>query len=110
MYRAVRAHGGLAIADEVQVGYGRLGSYFWGHEQQGAVPDVITIAKAMGNGQPLGAVLTTRAIAEAFAAEGSLFSSAGGSPWPSLPRRTRVGGLRFASPIGVWPRPAAATT
>lgn len=79
-YRMVRARGGLAIADEVQVGYGRLGSYFWGHQQQGAVPDVITIAKAMGNGQPLGAVLTTRAIAEAFAAEGSLFSSAGGSP------------------------------
>jgi 4-aminobutyrate aminotransferase-like enzyme/Ser/Thr protein kinase RdoA (MazF antagonist) len=79
-YRMARERGGLAIADEVQVGYGRLGSYFWGHEQQGAVPDVITIAKAMGNGQPLGAVLTTRAIAEAFAAEGSLFSSAGGSP------------------------------
>jgi 4-aminobutyrate aminotransferase-like enzyme/Ser/Thr protein kinase RdoA (MazF antagonist) len=79
-YRLVRERGGLAIADEVQVGYGRLGSYFWGHEQQGAVPDVITIAKAMGNGQPLGAVITTRAIAEAFAAEGSLFSSAGGSP------------------------------
>jgi 4-aminobutyrate aminotransferase-like enzyme/Ser/Thr protein kinase RdoA (MazF antagonist) len=79
-YRMVRERGGLCIADEVQVGYGRLGSYFWGHEQQDAVPDVITIAKAMGNGQPLGAVLTTRAIAEAFAAEGSLFSSAGGSP------------------------------
>ncbi len=79
-YRMVRERGGLGIADEVQVGYGRLGSYFWGHEQQGVVPDIITIAKAMGNGQPLGAVLTTRAIAEAFAAEGSLFSSAGGSP------------------------------
>jgi 4-aminobutyrate aminotransferase-like enzyme/Ser/Thr protein kinase RdoA (MazF antagonist) len=79
-YAKVRERGGLCIADEVQVGYGRLGSYFWGHEQQDAVPDVITIAKAMGNGQPLGAVLTTRAIAEAFAAEGSMFSSAGGSP------------------------------
>ncbi|MGB3909060.1 MAG: aminotransferase [Pseudolysinimonas sp.] len=79
-YGMVRERGGLCIADEVQVGYGRLGSYFWGHEQQDAVPDVITIAKAMGNGQPLGAVLTTRAIAEAFAVEGSMFSSAGGSP------------------------------
>jgi 4-aminobutyrate aminotransferase-like enzyme/Ser/Thr protein kinase RdoA (MazF antagonist) len=79
-YRLARERGGLAIADEVQVGYGRLGSYFWGHEQQAAVPDVITIAKAMGNGQPLGAVITTRAIAEAFAVEGSMFSSAGGSP------------------------------
>ena len=79
-YRMIRDRGGLCIADEVQVGYGRLGSYFWGHEQQGATPDIITIAKAMGNGHPLGAVLTTRAIADAFAAEGSMFSSAGGSP------------------------------
>lgn len=80
VYRAIRERGGLCIADEVQVGYGRLGEYFWGHEQQGVTPDILTIAKAMGNGHPLGAVLTTRAIAEAFAAEGSMFSSAGGSP------------------------------
>ena len=76
----MRERGGLCIADEVQVGYGRLGEHFWGFEQQGVVPDVITIAKAMGNGHPLGAVITTRAIADAFAAEGSMFSSAGGSP------------------------------
>jgi len=80
VYERVRARGGLCIADEVQVGYGRLGDWFWGFEQQGVVPDVITVAKAMGNGQPLGAVITTRAIADAFAAEGSMFSSAGGSP------------------------------
>jgi 4-aminobutyrate aminotransferase-like enzyme/Ser/Thr protein kinase RdoA (MazF antagonist) len=80
VYQRVRSLGGLCIADEVQVGYGRLGDYFWGFEQQGVVPDVITIAKAMGNGHPLGAVITTRAIADAFAAEGSMFSSAGGSP------------------------------
>jgi 4-aminobutyrate aminotransferase-like enzyme/Ser/Thr protein kinase RdoA (MazF antagonist) len=80
VYSRVRERGGLCIADEVQVGYGRLGEHFWGFEQQGAVPDVITIAKAMGNGHPLGAVITTRAIADAFAAEGSMFSSAGGSP------------------------------
>lgn len=79
-YAMIRARGGLCIADEVQVGYGRLGAYFWGHEQQGVTPDIITVAKAMGNGHPLGAVITTREIAEAFAAEGSLFSSAGGSP------------------------------
>jgi 4-aminobutyrate aminotransferase-like enzyme/Ser/Thr protein kinase RdoA (MazF antagonist) len=79
-YARVRAAGALCIADEVQVGYGRLGEWFWGFEQQGAVPDIITIAKAMGNGHPLGAVITTRAIADAFAAEGSMFSSAGGSP------------------------------
>lgn len=84
VYERIRARGGVCIADEVQVGYGRLGHYFWGSEQQGVVPDVITIAKAMGNGHPLGAVLTTRAIAESFAAEGSFFSSAGGSPVSSV--------------------------
>lgn len=80
VYERVRARGGLCIADEVQVGYGRLGSWFWGSEQQGVVPDILTVAKAMGNGHPLGAVITTREIAERFASEGSLFSSAGGSP------------------------------
>lgn len=80
VYERVRARGGVCIADEVQVGYGRLGHYFWGSEQQGVVPDVITVAKAMGNGQPLGAVITRREIADSFAAEGSFFSSAGGSP------------------------------
>ena len=79
-YSAVRAHGGLCIADEVQVGYGRLGHYFWGFEQQGVVPDIITVAKGMGNGQPLGAVITRREIAEALEAEGYFFSSSGGSP------------------------------
>ena len=80
VYERVRALGGVCVSDEIQVGYGRLGEYFWGCEQQGATPDVITIAKAMGNGHPLGAVLTTAAIADAFAVEGSLFSSTGGSP------------------------------
>ncbi|WP_394553238.1 aminotransferase [Agromyces sp. MMS24-JH15] len=80
VYAAVRAAGGLAIADEVQAGYGRLGEWFWGFEQQGVVPDIVAVAKAMGNGYPLGAVVTTREIAERFAAEGSFFSSTGGSP------------------------------
>ncbi|GAA1967635.1 aminotransferase [Microbacterium deminutum] len=80
VYRAVRRHGGLAIADEVQVGYGRLGEWFWGFEQQGVIPDVVAVAKAMGNGHPLGAVITTRAIAERYRTGGYFFSSAGGSP------------------------------
>ncbi len=79
-FDAVQAAGGLCIADEVQVGYGRLGHYWWAFDQAGAMPDIITVAKSMGNGYPLGAVITTRAIAEAFAEEGSFFSSAGGSP------------------------------
>jgi 4-aminobutyrate aminotransferase-like enzyme/Ser/Thr protein kinase RdoA (MazF antagonist) len=84
VYAAVRAHGGLAVADEVQVGYGRLGEWFWGFEQQGVVPDIVTVAKAVGNGHPLGAVITTREIAERFRSQGSFFSSAGGSPVSSV--------------------------
>ncbi|WP_397450948.1 aminotransferase [Pseudomonas sp. NA-150] len=80
VYARVRAQGGVCIADEVQVGYGRLGHYFWGFEEQGVVPDIITMAKGMGNGHPLGAVITRREIAEALEAEGYFFSSAGGSP------------------------------
>ncbi|MDY7526581.1 aminotransferase [Cryobacterium sp. 10C2] len=80
VFEKVRSRGGLTISDEVQVGYGRLGEYFWGVEQQGVIPDIITIAKGMGNGQPVGAVITRRDIAEKFAEEGSMFSSAGGSP------------------------------
>lgn len=80
VYEQVRARGGLCIADEVQVGYGRLGHYLWGIDEQGVVPDVITIAKGMGNGHPLGAVITRREVADALEKEGYFFSSAGGSP------------------------------
>ena len=80
VYAAVRSAGGLAIADEVQVGYGRLGKWFWGFHQQRVVPDIVSIAKSTGNGYPLGAVITTRAIAESFASQGYFFSSTGGSP------------------------------
>ena len=84
VYAEVRRHGGLAIADEIQVGYGRLGHWFWGFEQQGVVPDVVTVAKAMGNGHPLGAVVTSRAIAERYRDAGYFFSSTGGSPVSSV--------------------------
>lgn len=80
VYAAVRGAGGLAIADEVQVGYGRTGRWFWSFQQQEVVPDIVTVAKAMGNGQPLGAVITTREIAEKYRTQGYFFSSAGGSP------------------------------
>ncbi len=80
VYAAVRASGGLAIADEVQTGYSRLGHHQWAFEQQAVIPDIVTVAKAAGNGMAVGAVVTTRAIAEAFAAEGSFFSTVGGSP------------------------------
>ena len=80
VYEAVREGGGLAISDEVQVGYGRLGEWFWGFQQQDAVPDIVSIAKSTGNGYPLGAVITSRAVAERFRSQGYFFSSTGGSP------------------------------
>lgn len=80
VYAAIRDNGGLAIADEVQVGYGRLGHWFWGFHQQGVVPDIVSVAKSTGNGYPLGAVITSRAVAEAFSTQGYFFSSTGGSP------------------------------
>jgi 4-aminobutyrate aminotransferase-like enzyme len=79
VYEAVRAGGGVCISDEVQVGYGRQGEWFWGFEEHGVVPDVITMAKAMGNGHPLGAVITRSDIAQSLADQGTFFSSAGGS-------------------------------
>ena len=80
VYDAVRGCGGLTIADEVQVGYGRLGTWFWGFEQQQVVPDLVVCAKATGNGYPLGVVVTTAEIAERFRSQGYFFSSTGGSP------------------------------
>jgi len=80
VYAAVRRHGGLAIADEVQVGYGRLGEWFWGFQQQNAVPDVVAVAKSVGGGQPIGVVVTRRDIAERYRTQGYFFSSTGGSP------------------------------
>ncbi|OCP07939.1 MULTISPECIES: aminotransferase [unclassified Ensifer] len=88
VYAMVRARGGVCIADEVQVGYGRLGDYFWGFEEQGVVPDIITVAKGMGNGHPLGAVITRREIADALEKEGYFFSSSGGSPVSSVVGQT----------------------
>ncbi|MFJ4163942.1 aminotransferase [Microbacterium sp. NPDC089698] len=79
-YEAVRSQGGLAIADEVQVGYGRLGAAFWGSQMLGVVPDIIAVAKAAGNAYPVGAVLTRREIVDALREEGMFFSSAGGAP------------------------------
>jgi 4-aminobutyrate aminotransferase-like enzyme/Ser/Thr protein kinase RdoA (MazF antagonist) len=80
VYAAVRRGGGLAIADEVQVGYGRLGNWFWGFQQQNVIPDIVSVAKSAGNGYPLGAVITSREVADRFRTQGYFFSSTGGSP------------------------------
>lgn len=79
-YAAVRSAGGLCIADEVQVGFGRLGDVFWGFEAQGVVPDVVTMGKPMGNGHPMAAVVTTREIADAFDSGMRYFNTFGGNP------------------------------
>jgi 4-aminobutyrate aminotransferase-like enzyme/Ser/Thr protein kinase RdoA (MazF antagonist) len=80
VYAAVRSQGGLAIADEVQVGFGRLGQWFWGFHQQGVIPDIVAVAKSIGGGHPLGAVITSREIANRYRTQGYFFSSTGGSP------------------------------
>ncbi len=80
VYAAVRAAGGLCIADEVQVGFGRIGSHMWGFELQDVVPDIVTLGKPIGNGHPLGAVITTRAVADAFFNGMEYFNTFGGNP------------------------------
>ncbi|KNC48157.1 4-aminobutyrate transaminase [Thecamonas trahens ATCC 50062] len=80
LYAAVRAAGGVTVADEVQVGFGRVGSFMWAFESQGVVPDIVTLGKPMGNGHPLAGVVTTRAIADAFHNGMEFFSTFGGNP------------------------------
>jgi alanine-glyoxylate transaminase / (R)-3-amino-2-methylpropionate-pyruvate transaminase len=78
-YAHARAAGGLCIADEVQAGFGRTGTHFWGFETQGVVPDIVTMAKGIGNGCPLAAVVTTPEIAKALATR-IHFNTFGGNP------------------------------
>jgi 4-aminobutyrate aminotransferase-like enzyme len=78
-YAATRDAGAVCIADEVQTGFGRLGTHFWGFEAHGAVPDIVVMGKPIGNGYPMGAVVTTRAIADAFANGMEFFSTFGGT-------------------------------
>lgn len=79
-YSQVRAAGGLCIADEVQVGCGRIGKHFWGFQLHGVIPDIVTIGKPLGNGHPLAAVVCTAEVAEAFANGMEYFNTFGGNP------------------------------
>ena len=79
VYEHVRAAGGLPIADEVQTGFGRTGTHYWGFETQGVIPDIVTMAKGIGNGSPLGAVVTTPKIA-ATLTQRIHFNTFGGNP------------------------------
>ncbi|TIC85634.1 aminotransferase class III-fold pyridoxal phosphate-dependent enzyme [Nocardioides sp. GY 10127] len=80
MQDQARRVGALTIADEVQVGYGRTGESFWAFQAEGTTPDIVVCAKAMGNGVPLGAVITRKEISDALGREGTFFSTTGGSP------------------------------
>lgn len=79
VYDAMRAGGGVCIADEVQTGYGRIGTHFWGFETYSVVPDIVVLGKPIGNGHPIGAVITTPAIAESFDNGMEFFSTFGGN-------------------------------
>jgi len=80
IYKEIRNQGGICISDEVQTGFGRLGDVFWGFEQQKVIPDIVVIGKPMGNGHPMGAVITTDEIAKSFETGMEFFSSFGGNP------------------------------
>lgn len=77
---AVRKAGGVIIADEVQPGFGRLGTHFWGHQKAGFAPDIVSMGKPMGNGHPVAAVVTSTAIISAFRNSFGYFNTFGGNP------------------------------
>ncbi len=79
-FSAARAVGAVCIADEVQTGFGRAGSHFWMFQPQGVVPDIVTMGKPIGNGHPMGAVVTTPEIAASFANGMEYFNTFGGNP------------------------------
>jgi alanine-glyoxylate transaminase/(R)-3-amino-2-methylpropionate-pyruvate transaminase len=78
-YAIAREHGGLCISDEVQTGFGRTGEHYWGFQNYGVTPDIVTMAKGMGNGAPLAAVTTRREIAESLT-QRIHFNTFGGNP------------------------------
>jgi 4-aminobutyrate aminotransferase-like enzyme len=80
VYSHVRSAGGVCIADEVQVGFGRLGTHFWGFETQDVISDIVVLGKPIGNAFPLAAVITTREIADSFSNGMEFFSTFGGNP------------------------------
>ncbi len=79
VYETVRKHKGVCIADEVQAGFGRLGTHFWGCLERGGTPDIMTMAKSIGNGYPMAALVTTKKIADSLGGK-KFFSSFGADP------------------------------
>ena len=101
--QAVREAGGLCIADEVQTGFGRTGSHYWGFQTQGVLPDIVTMAKGIGNGLPLAAVVTRPEIAASLARR-LHFNTYGGNPVCSAAGRAV---LRVVDDEGLQARCAA---
>ena len=79
-FKLINDVGGINIADEVQIGFGRMGSSFWGFETCDVIPDIVTLGKSMGNGHPIAAVVTTKEIADKFNNGMEYFNSFGGNP------------------------------
>ncbi|MET2831685.1 aminotransferase class III-fold pyridoxal phosphate-dependent enzyme [Mesorhizobium shangrilense] len=80
VYAMVRAAGGICVADEVQVGFGRVGSHWWAFETQGVTPDIVTMGKPIGNGHPMAALVTTSEVAASFNNGMEYFNTFGGNP------------------------------
>ena len=80
VFKIVRKRNALCIVDEVQTGFGRVGNFYWGFEEQGIIPDIVTLGKPMGNGHPISAVVTTKKIANRFNNGMEYFNSFGGNP------------------------------
>lgn len=80
VYEYVHQAGGVCIADEVQIGFGRMGSHFWGFQKEGVLPDIVTLGKPMGNGHPISAVITTQKIADAYRKKYTYFNTFAGNP------------------------------
>ncbi|HET7267905.1 MAG TPA: aminotransferase class III-fold pyridoxal phosphate-dependent enzyme [Oleiagrimonas sp.] len=79
-YATARAAGAVCVADEVQVGFGRVGSHFWAFQEQGVVPDIVTLGKPIADGHPMGGVVTTPEVAASFANGMEYFNTFGGNP------------------------------
>ena len=80
VFKIIRKRKALCIIDEVQTGFGRVGNFFWGFEEHGVIPDIVTLGKPMGNGHPIAAVVTTKKIANKFNNGMEYFNSFGGNP------------------------------
>lgn len=79
VYELIRSNGGLCVADEVQTGFGRTGEHFWNFQSHGVTPDIVTMAKGIGNGFPMAAVVTTPTIAQSLKSSG-YFNTFSGNP------------------------------